>query len=244
MSLVFNSQDFSIERLRSVFRLSLKNAFKPIFFGQEQDIEDKFILWRHDVDLDLSAALNMARTEGEEGIKSTYFFMIRTWFYNIFSKDGEKAIREILGLGHQIGLHCDLGVLRNTKLLEDSIERKVKQEFSLIETAFGKGIFQRLVSFHNPPKSVLRKSFPSFYSAYAEKFFTDIKYLSDSNMIWRNGPIENWLTQSSVTKLSILLHPMIWVCGGETMPEAVALFCQRRAEELIKKLEEDGIRVK
>lgn len=66
-----------------------------------------FVLLRHDVDLDLEAALAMAHIEAEMGIASTYFVMVRTQFYNVFSQAGSHYVRTILDLGHDIGLHFD-----------------------------------------------------------------------------------------------------------------------------------------
>ena len=83
------------------------------------------------------------------------------------------------------------------------------------------GAFARVVSFHNPPGAVLRREFRGFYSTYQPKFFGDIKYLSDSNRRWREGPPEQWLDPARAPRLSVLLHPVIWAYGGRTMPEAM-----------------------
>ncbi|MEM9942665.1 MAG: hypothetical protein AAF939_13965, partial [Planctomycetota bacterium] len=64
-------------------------------------------LMRHDIDFDLGMARDMALVEAEFQIQSTYFFLVRTEHYNLFSEQGTKLVREILDLGHHLGLHFD-----------------------------------------------------------------------------------------------------------------------------------------
>ncbi|MFQ5786503.1 MAG: hypothetical protein ACE5H1_00835 [Thermodesulfobacteriota bacterium] len=237
---MFDEQDFSEERYRALLKMSLKQGYKPIFFGEEKGTK-RFILWRHDVDLELNPALKMGRIEAEERIRSTYFLMTRSWFYNLFTKEGEFLVQKLLQFGHQVGLHCDLGVARGESISDKFVTERVHQDFSLITTFFGRDVFKPIVSFHNPPQAVFKRFFPGFYSTYSEHFFDEIKYLSDSNRIWREGPIEDWLSEDKVSQFSILLHPFIWAYGGKTMPEAISYYLKSRTSELHHKLEEDDI---
>src|SRR5579884_2125901 len=65
------------------------------------------VLMRHDIDFDLSAARRMAELEAEEGVRATYFFLLRTEHYNLLSRDGSSEVLRILELGHHLGLHFD-----------------------------------------------------------------------------------------------------------------------------------------
>lgn len=47
---------------------------------------DKSVIMRHDVDNDLEKALKFSEIEYEMGISSTYFVLVTSNFYNIFSK--------------------------------------------------------------------------------------------------------------------------------------------------------------
>lgn len=240
--MVYDALDFSKQRFRAMLRLSLAQGYKPIFFGEENQTE-RFIIWRHDVDLELPAVLKMARIEAEEGIRSTYFLTTGSLFYNLFTSEGEKVVKELLELGHQIGLHCNLGVDRNEEVTDEFITAKVEQDFTLVSAFYGKNSFQPIVSFHNPPKGVLKKYFPSFYSTYSEPFFCEIKYLSDSNRVWREGPPEEWLCNSGLSKFSILLHPIIWAYPGETMRELVKEYLNQRYSDFRAWLIADDIKV-
>lgn len=236
--------DFSYNRFKSLL-LSLKEkGFKDIFFKEEEGCHEKFVLWRHDVDVDLEAAFKLSKIEVELGIKSTYFFMINSWFYNLFSQEGIRFVQQIVGMGHQVGLHCDLQLDRYAVVDSDMVEQCVNRDFYVIEKFFDKNTFQRVVSFHNPPSLVLKRSFTSFYSTYQEKFFGKIKYLSDSNRIWREGPPEQWVNGKSQNCFSILLHPIIWGTTGQTMPEAVESFLVSRKDDLFNKLDKDDVIVR
>lgn len=68
---------------------------------------DKTIIMRHDVDMSLNKALEFAKLEYDNNIKSTYFVLISTNFYNVFSKESRDILNEIRALGHDIGLHFD-----------------------------------------------------------------------------------------------------------------------------------------
>ncbi len=233
--------DFSFDRLVRMYRLAARKGYSPAFFGEEEHTKARIIIWRHDIDLDIGSALDFARFEAGEGIRSTYFFMVRSRFYNLFAKDSIKAINEICKLGHEVALHCDLEIPRDAQLPDEVVEERVARDFDLLETVFGPGVFLRKVSFHNPPKAVLGKSYSSFYSTYQEHFFGQVKYLSDSNRQWQGYTPEHWLESEEVHVFVILLHPIIWTTAGHTMPEAVRDFLEKRRRELLVKLEEDEI---
>lgn len=48
------------------------------------------LILRHDIDMELEAALKMALIESELGIHSTLFFMVSCPIYNVFSNNGAK----------------------------------------------------------------------------------------------------------------------------------------------------------
>lgn len=62
---------------------------------------------RHDIDYSLGQAVRLAELEAGEGIRSTWFVLLRTDFYNAASKVGQEALQHIRSLGHEIGLHFD-----------------------------------------------------------------------------------------------------------------------------------------
>ncbi len=63
---------------------------------------DKCIILRHDVDRAVDRNLAMARLEAGYGIQSTYYFR---HVKDVFIPD---AIREVAGLGHEVGYHYEV----------------------------------------------------------------------------------------------------------------------------------------
>ncbi len=78
------------------------------------ETNSSFVLLRHDIDMSLEAALRLAELEARIGVIATYFFLVRTDHYNVFSRTGSQIVNRIVGLGHHLGSHFDCGSLRRT----------------------------------------------------------------------------------------------------------------------------------
>jgi hypothetical protein len=65
---------------------------------------------RHDVDERLDSALELARLEHARGIRSTYFVLHTAGYYE--SPQLVSTLRELQGLGHEVGFHYDLVTLQ------------------------------------------------------------------------------------------------------------------------------------
>src|SRR5687767_3822097 len=63
-----------------------------------------FVCLRHDVDCHPLGTVDMAVLEAEEGVRSTWYILM-TAHYNPRSKACRQAIRRLVELGHEIGLH-------------------------------------------------------------------------------------------------------------------------------------------
>lgn len=73
----------------------------------DYESKDKCAILRHDVDTSIDKALELAALESQENVKSTYFFLLNTDFYNIASQNSMEKIQRIHAMGHEIGLHFD-----------------------------------------------------------------------------------------------------------------------------------------
>ena len=71
------------------------------------DDYERCVILRHDIDDSVECALKMAQIEAAEKVKSTYFVLLTSEFYNVASKANKEKILEIKELGHDIGLHFD-----------------------------------------------------------------------------------------------------------------------------------------
>jgi hypothetical protein len=186
--------DFSQERLLSLLTKA-PNAF-----------------WRFDVDVSLEAAAKMARFAQMAGVRGTFYVMLRGEFYNPFSRQGQRAVSELVGAGHRVGLHVDYRRYRgptppafwSPAVITESVHQTVRHEKQLLN---GSRLISLIdpasVSFHMPTSDVLWTDFSEFDSAYAPEWKG--RYVSDSRREWSDEKEAQITDQHQVC-----LHPEHW----------------------------------
>lgn len=196
---------------------SFKNSgYKFIFFGEENLDNSKEVILRHDVDFSLLKALKMAKIENDLGVKSTYFILIGTEFYNPFLYENRKIIKEILQLGHSIGVHFDVANYENNA--NEDLLNSINDEINILSNIISKPI--NCISFHRPIKELLNKKISNdFISAYEERYFKEFSYISDSRFNWKNNPYE--LISNHATKIQCLVHPIWYSTNIKTSKQIV-----------------------
>jgi len=171
-------------------------------------LKKSFALIRHDVDLDLQGALKLAELDAESSVRATFFLLVRTEHYNLFSDTGTEIVAAIIDLGHEIGLH--LNRLSYPEMSIKEISKACRKEADILGKWFSHKIFT--VSFHRPNKLILEGSpelSAPMLNTYMPLFTKDIKYLSDSRGEWEYIPMENeWFKKGM--PLHILTHPIWW----------------------------------
>ena len=166
------------------------------------------ILLRHDIDFSVESAQKIAIIEDSLGIKASYFFMITSNFYNIFSKINIQRINEIKEMGHNISLHFDPTV-------HDSLE-SFKIEKKIFESIFN--IKMDIVSVHRP-NNFLNNSNDELFGVkhtYMDHYFKHINYISDSGGRDIFKPVEKYLKDGFQNGLQLLLHPIWWDYDNST----------------------------
>ncbi|RLT38093.1 MAG: hypothetical protein DWI57_12650 [Chloroflexi bacterium] len=197
----------------------LEAGYSPAAFADGERLlakEVRFVLLRHDIDFDLHAALTMARSEAEMGVFSTCFVLLRTEHYNVFSAEGSGVVKEILAMGHRLGLHFDCAAYPGAAL--DELNAGCGKEARLLEDWFG--VEMPVVSIHRPPAFVIGNAesltAPRLHT-YLPLFTRRIHYLADSRGLWRYGePLASGAFLAG-QPLHLLIHP-IWWRESETPP--------------------------
>ena len=100
-------KDINIDSYIELIKLIQSNEYAIIQYDQVEK-HNKYIIIRHDVDLDLYYAYEMAKIEAKHNCRSTYFIMLHNPLYNALSKDSISMLKEMLGMGHKIGIHFDV----------------------------------------------------------------------------------------------------------------------------------------
>jgi hypothetical protein len=95
---------------------------------------ERFFLLRHDIDFCPARALEMAQVEAEMGVRATYFLLLTTSHYNLLEKRFIAAPRQIVQMGHEVGLHYDVAALEaagfKAELAEVIMKPQTEVEFT------------------------------------------------------------------------------------------------------------------
>lgn len=199
---------------------------------------NRCVILRHDVDTDLQRALQLARVEADNGIKSTYFILLTSNFYNPFSKKNKTVIDEIIKLGHTIGLHFDeMAYPGDIGNVEKTI-KNIKRESVIISEFLGNKV--DCFSYHRPSKTILDSDIKidGLINAYGNVFFKKFKYLSDSRMLWRE-PVLDIINACEYQKLHILTHPFWYHKTELTMQETIIEFIKNARIERFESFNEN-----
>lgn len=176
--------------------------------------KERCVILRHDIDYDMQKAVEMAVFEQEQGVASTYFLLLTSNFYNVFSKETGQALHRITECGHTIGLHFDEVRYPFLAGNADGIRQKIVEEAEILGRAIGHKV--NTVSMHRPSKEILDADLqiPGIINSYGKIFFKDFKYLSDSRRRWRE-PVEEIIESERYERLHVLTHPF-WYNRQET----------------------------
>src|SRR5476649_2578080 len=96
---------FTHAHYREILRLGITAGYRFAGFGEITSLRattHKACLMRHDCDNDLAAATKLAEIEAEEGIRATYFLMLRSAIYNLLAPTNSALVRKIIAGGHEI----------------------------------------------------------------------------------------------------------------------------------------------
>ena len=189
---------FDLRHYRELLEAARAGGYRFAFFDRDPHPGD--LLLRHDVDLSLEAAIELAELEADEGVAATYFLMTRSVFYNLRSREGERALARLRALGHRVGLHA------------------VHPHLDLDER------FDPVIAWHNPDQEYLSEPVPGAANVMEQRFFSPDRYRSDSNQHWRSGCPHEALSRGEHEWLQLLTHPEIWVFAGDTMRETMHAF--------------------
>jgi len=175
--------------------LDAARSYRFAHFDHEPKAGDIFL--RHDVDLSLAAAVQMAELETERGVSATYFLMTRSVFYNLASHEGEATLRRLRELGHRVGLHA------------------VHPHVDFDDR------FDPVLAWHNPDPDFVNEPLEGLVNVMSTPWFDRVHYRSDSNQHWRSGDPTDALAAGEFDWLQLLTHPEIWAFEGETMRETM-----------------------
>ena len=202
----YKFDDFTTKHYRELIKKT-KERYKFSFY-HDFNKNEKFVLWRHDIDFSPQRALRCAQIEKEEGVMSTYYLHIHSEFYNLLEKKTFDIIKEIISLGHDIGVHFDTHFY-NVKFEKDIINN-LEQEKVLLKMLFNVNV--KSFSFHNTNDFILNCQewqYAGLINCYSKYFQKEVTYCSDSNGYWRFKRMMDVINESH-SSLHLLTHCEWW----------------------------------
>jgi hypothetical protein len=206
---------FELEHYRELLAAAKQGGYRFRFFDDEPEPGDLFL--RHDVDLALEAAVEVAELEAAADVCATYFLMTESVFYNLASHEGRAALGRLRALGHRVGLHA----VWPRREIDDR--------------------FDPVVAWHNPDPEYVNERLGGVVNVMAPPWFAAEAYRSDSNQRWRSGCPHEELAAGGFQWLQLLTHPEIWVYEGGTMRETMLSMLDRERERRLQQLADDRI---
>ncbi|MBD5550875.1 MAG: hypothetical protein HDQ96_06830 [Lachnospiraceae bacterium] len=197
------------------------------------------VILRHDVDVSLEKAVDMAKFEGQWGAKATYFILISSDFYNVFSRHSLECIEKIMEYGHEIGLHFDEKKYFNAETWDaKEIIKKIIWEKNLLEEMTG--IKVNAVSMHTPSAKTLEADLqiPGLINSYSQKFFKEFRYISDSFHRWRDN-VWAVVEDEKTEKLHILTHAFWYNEESLTRNEEICKYIENGTKYRYKLIEDN-----
>jgi hypothetical protein len=205
------SLDFTFSKYKQIIAAIASSEYQVLKIRDYITLDklpEKFIIIRHDVDLDAYYQLQFARMERQMGINTSYYFRY------IDKTFKQEVISEVAGLGHEVGYHYE--VFTKAKGNHDEAIKLFKKEQAVFSEKWksntvcphggsfvdnadgyslknmitlipklisGKKVFSRHVNFDLWDTHAFA-DFGIIGDAYRSVDFSDILYLSDTGRSW------------------------------------------------------------
>lgn len=192
--------------------------------GDFREVESTRTLYlRHDVDLSLEAAVEVARIEAQIGVSSTYFVLLTSDYYNPLSSTSRKMLEELLKLGHSLGLHFDQSVYSDKS--PRTLSESVLKEARLLEALTG--LPTLFFSQHRPgTHGFFSNHNLEIHDVYSQIESPMISYFSDATGTFRFGDYQAEVEAGK--SFQLLTHPIWWcVQRGEHPKSTLEAFLRQ-----------------
>ena len=216
-----NRNDFSLEKYRELL-IQVSRERTVVSYSSVPNLAVTDVLWRHDVDVSLHLALDLAREDSAHRVRSSYFINLHSEIYNAHSTQARRLVRSIRDLGHDVEIHLDAAYYEGF----DS-ESALTQTLEVERQQFGRlfDVEPVAFSFHNPSESDLKFTalrYAGIVNCYSNYFKQGIAYVSDSNGYWRHESIDDSLNINERRPIQILTHAEWWITTPLAPRERIA----------------------
>ena len=228
----FFKRDFTVKKYRELCETIISSGYKPVTLKEyfSNELPERFIIMRHDVDTSPLNAVKIAGIEGEMGIKASYYFRPNRATFR------SGAIQKVNSLGHEVGYHYEV-LSKSHGDHKRAIERFKHELDSLRELADVRTICMHGVPLSKFVNSDIWKIYDFIdYGIIGDAYLSmghDFYYFSDSGRSWSSGikvkdiipslsgtisiqrtdDLIRLIKEGALKRLYILSHPDEWASG-------------------------------
>ena len=178
------SRDFTLKKYTELLEGLQKAGYQFFTFGEYcNKIEnDRFVVFRHDVDSKAENSLMTARIEHQFGIKASYYFRV------VKQSNKPEIVREIVALGHEIGYHYE-----DLTICQGNVEKAILHFKAQLE-CFRQYYPVKTICMHGSPRSKFDgrdlwkhydyHDFGIVGEPYLDMDFSKVFYLTDTGRRW------------------------------------------------------------
>lgn len=209
---LMNDNVFGDKGFRFLWKLATDAGYTFVVPGDLAAERPLFL--RHDVDLSIAAATELANLEGQLGIRATYLVMLRSQFYSLTDRTAAEFFDTLAAHGHHLGIHFDPAIYGGRN---QTLESAISKEIDVVEWLAQRSI--SAFSVHQPTlNGMVTPSEDSILHLHGEVMSGKFTYISDSCMSWREppGPV---LARADAVQL--LLHPEYWVSAESALADVM-----------------------
>ena len=234
----FEDHPFTWDHYRHILKVGLEAGYRYKRFRDDLGEKDfpigtnnKRIYLRHDLDFDVDTAYHMATLEQSLGIHASYYLLLRSANYNPAQRRYVTLIQEITDMGHDVGLHFSL-IDHPACHRDHDLAALIRTDTAILSSILGFDI--KTFSFHNPTDGgQFSICVDGLINAYADRYFRDTYYTSDSYVRWNSGCPCQTLRHDNHEILQILTHPTFYADNIATAPDALFYLLRQKCRELL-----------
>lgn len=205
--------EFSAEHYRTFLQRAVEQGYRVQSLGAYyQNQHTPTVIIRHDIDVSLAIALEMARLEVEIGASSSIFVRVHAAGYNPFSRENYDRLQWLTAHDFDIGLHHEVGIFP----LEGQPREQLARELRVLEAILDRPV--RSIAMHLPRHSRFALSALDLrengidYEAGDVVFNEGATFVSDSNRTLK--PACPCALLGLTGKIYAQIHPVWWMCSA------------------------------
>lgn len=196
-------EDFTLKSYVKLLKY-LDQIYTIVPFCDVRYEDTPYLVLRHDIDISLQNALTMAKIEEDLNIRSTYFVLFSSRFYNVFEAKNMEILKGISELGHEIGLHY---YPKQYRLYKQNPQKTLQIQTQILENFLGKKVrsISRHGQFDMDPFSATRR----YINANHPYLRADL-FVHDSDRAWVTLEGLYVLLNNPPKRAQLLIHPENW----------------------------------